>query len=297
MRIDSAQLAAFAAVIREGSFERAARTLNVTRSAVSQRVKQLEERVGHVLVRRGVPCTPTDAGQGLFRHAHQMSHLEAEALAALRGAGLAGATLAIAVNADSLATWFIDALAPLARERGLAFDVLVEDEHHSSELLRQGRVMAAVTSDPDAVQGCRVVRLGAMRYRPVASPAFVQRFFPRGADASSLAAAPVLVFNRKDALQVRFVRRFTRRALGAPTHWLPSSQGFVDATLTGMGWGMNPEALVREHLEAGTLVDLAPREPIDVVLYWQHWRLEISALKWLTDSVLRVVRGALRGPR
>ena len=132
MPIDSAQLAAFAAVIREGSFERAARSLNLTRSAVSQRVKQLEERVGRVLIRRGAPCTPTDVGQTLFRHAHQMSQLEDEALASLRGTVAAGATLAIAVNADSLATWFIGALAPLARERGLAFDVLIEDQDHSS---------------------------------------------------------------------------------------------------------------------------------------------------------------------
>src|SRR5258708_27490460 len=297
MRIDSAQLAAFAAVIREGSFERAARTLNVTRSAVSQRVKQLEERVGQVLVRRGVPCVPTEAGQRLFRHAHQMSQLEAEALASLQGTGVAGAMVSIAVNADSLATWFIDALAPLARDHGLAFDVLVEDQDHSSDLLRQGRVMAAVTSDPRAVQGCRVVRLGAMRYRAVASPQFVRRFFPTGVDATSLATAPLLGFNRKDSLPARFAPRATWRALGAPVHWLPSSQAFVAAALAGMGWGMNPEALVRGHLEAGTLVDLARQEPIDVVLYWQHWRLEISALSSLTDSVLRVVHGALQAPR
>jgi len=297
MRIDSAQLAAFAAVIREGSFERAARTLHVTRSAVSQRVKQLEERVGQVLVRRGAPCAPTEAGQGLFRHAHQMSQLETEALATLRGAGIAGAAVSVAVNADSLATWFIDALAPLARDHGLAFDVLVEDQDHSSDLLRQGRVMAAVTSDPHAVQGCRAVRLGAMRYRAVASPEFVRKFFPGGVDATSLAAAPMLVFNRKDGLQGRFARRYTRRAVAAPVHWLPSPQGFVDAALAGMGWGMNPEALVRRHLEEGVLLDLARQEPIDVVLYWQHWRLEIRALGFLTDSVLRVAGGALQAPR
>jgi LysR family transcriptional regulator (chromosome initiation inhibitor) len=293
MPIDSAQLAAFAAVIREGSFERAARTLNLTRSAVSQRVKQLEERVGRVLIRRGAPCTPTDVGQTLFRHAHQMSQLEDEALASLRGTGAAGATLAIAVNADSLATWFIDALAPLARERGLAFDVLIEDQDHSSDLLRQGRVMAAVTSDPHAVQGCRVVRLGVMRYRAVATPAFVRKYFPKGVDPAALAVAPVMVFNRKDALQARFARRFTRRAMRAPVHGIPSSQAFLDAALAGMGWGMNPEVLVQPHLAAGALIDLAPREPIEVVLYWQHWRLQIAALKCLTDSVLQVAHLAL----
>ena len=52
-------LAALAAVIRTGSFERAAQQLHVTPSAVSQRVKLLEERLGTILVVRSCPCGST----------------------------------------------------------------------------------------------------------------------------------------------------------------------------------------------------------------------------------------------
>ncbi|EJE54063.1 transcriptional regulator, ArgP family [Acidovorax sp. CF316] len=300
MHLDTAQLAALAAVLEEGSFERAALVLHVTRSAVSQRVKLLEERVGQVLVRRAAPCTPTEAGQALLRHAQQMALSEADALRSIAGtsAGLAPVRLALGVNADSLASWFVDAMAQAAEPgEGLAlpitFDIHVEDQDHSSELMRQGRVMAAVTADPQPVQGCQVVRLGTMRYRALASPAFMERHFAQGVTAAALAQAPVLVFNRKDALQERFMRRIARRALAPPVHWLPSSQGFVAATLAGLGWGMSPDQLAREAIDAGRLVELVPGKPVDVALHWQFWRLNVQALQRMTQAVQQAASTAL----
>ncbi|MDZ7864788.1 LysR family transcriptional regulator ArgP [Acidovorax sp.] len=300
MHLDTAQLAALAAVLEEGSFERAALALHVTRSAVSQRVKLLEERVGQVLIRRASPCTPTEAGQALLRHAQQMALSEADALRSIAGssAGLGPVRLALGVNADSLASWFVDAMAQAAEPgEGMAppitFDIHVEDQDHSSELLRQGRVMAAVTADPQPVQGCQVVRLGTMRYRALASPAFMERHFANGVTAAALAQAPVLVFNRKDALQERFMRRIARRALAPPVHWLPSSQGFVAATLAGLGWGMSPDQLASEAIDAGRLVELVPGKPVDVALYWQFWRLNVQALQRMTQAVQQAAAASL----
>lgn len=300
MHLDTAQLAALAAVLEEGSFERAALALHVTRSAVSQRVKLLEERVGQVLVRRASPCTPTEAGQALLRHAQQMALSEADALRSIAGtsAGLAPVRLALGVNADSLASWFVDAMVQAA-EPGegtappITFDIHVEDQDHSSELLRQGRVMAAVTADPQPVQGCQVVRLGTMRYRALASPAFMEHHFAHGVTGAALAQAPVLVFNRKDALQERFMRRIARRALAPPVHWLPSSQGFVAATLAGLGWGMSPDQLAQEAIDAGHLVELVPGKPVDVALYWQFWRLNVQALQRMTQAVQQAAASSL----
>lgn len=295
MKLDSRQLAAFAAVLREGSFDAAARALHVTPSAVSQRIKSLEERLGRVLVRRGSPCVATEAGQSLQRHAQQLELLEAEALApfAVDGArtGAAALPLAVAVNADSLATWFVPALAALDGRAML--DLLVEDQDHSHELLRQGRVLAAVTSEPQPVQGCAVRRLGALRYRAVASPAFVARHFPHGADAASLAAAPCCVFNAKDRLQERFMRQLTRRRLYPPQHRVPSTHGFIHAALHGLGWGMNPDPLVAALLARGELVELAPGQVLDVPLHWQHWRLQAEPLRVLTAAVEQAARAAL----
>jgi LysR family transcriptional regulator, chromosome initiation inhibitor len=285
MSLDSAQLSAFATVIDEGSFERAASVLHVTRSAVSQRVKLLEERVGQVLVRRATPCTPTDAGQALYRHAREVALSEADALASIGGGQQTTTRLAIGVNADSLATWFPHAMAQAAEGQNITFDIHVEDQDHSANLLREGRVMAAVTADPKPVQGCKVLPLGTLRYRALASPAFMQRHFAQGVTAAALATAPMLVFNRKDALQARFVGRITRRKLAPPMHWLPEANAFVMATRAGLGWGMTPDPMVQADLRAGTLVELIAGKPVDVPLYWQYWRLNVQALHRMTEAV------------
>jgi LysR family transcriptional regulator, chromosome initiation inhibitor len=300
MSLDYTQLAALAAVVGEGSFERAARVLHVTPSAVSQRIRQLEERIGAVLVQRGAPCTATPAGAPLLRHAERVALLEADLAAALpgfkreRGVAATRSTLRIAVNADSLATWCMPALARFAAAQPqVQLDLVLEDQDHASELLRRGDVLAAVTSSAAAVQGCNSHALGRLRYVASASPAFVGRWFARGVTADALAAAPCLVFNRKDELQARWLQRTSRRALQPPCHWLPSAQAFVDAALAGLGWGMNPLPLAQPHLAARRLVELVPGRTIDVALHWQASRLALPALEALTDAVLAMARDAL----
>lgn len=299
MQLDSRQLAAFAAVLREGSFDAAARTLHVTPSAISQRIKALEERLGRVLIRRASPCVATEAGESLQRHAQQLQLLEAQALApfGLTAEAAPSLPLAIAVNADSLATWFVPALAALRERHDVSLDLHVEDQDHSGELLRQGRVLAAVSAEPTPVQGCRVQPLGRMRYLAVATPAFVQRHFARGLSDEALARAPVNVFNQKDQLQARFLRRLSNKRLAPPQHRVPSTHGFVHAALHGLGWGMNPDVLVAPLLASGELVELRPGEVLDVPLYWQHWRLEAEVLRTLSDAVLAAARTGLRPMR
>lgn len=298
MQLEYPQLAALAAVVREGSFERAARALHVTPSAVSQRIRALEERMGGVLVVRGLPCTATEAGQRLVRHAERVALLESELALPSDASGAPAATLRatlrIAVNADSLATWFVAALATFAQDHpGLAIDLLLDDQDHTAEALRRGDVLAAVTVSAEPVQGCASVALGRMRYLATASPSFVRRWFANGVDADALAVAPCLVFNRKDRLQSRWLRRVTRREIDPPCHGLPSSQAFIDAALAGLGWGMNPQSLARPHLDARRLVELLPGRAIDVPLYWQSSRLALPALARLTDVVRATARAQL----
>lgn len=297
--LDPALVAAVAAVVREGSFERAARALSVTPSAVSQRVKLLEERLGTVLVVRGAPCTPTETGARLCRHAELTSLLEAELrrdLPALAGEDLPDAgrpTLRVAVNADSLGTWFIAAMAAFADRADALLDVAIDDQDHTAEWLRRGRVLAAVTSLAAPVPGCRSRRLGALRYVAVASPAFVRRWFAHGVTPEALARAPSLLFNRKDRLQEQWVRRQLRRDVDLPSHWLPSTQAFVDAALAGVGWGLNPLSLVQPHLKAGRLIELVTDRPLDVPLFWQSARLPVPMLAQLTDAVTQAAAEAL----
>ncbi|PZF83296.1 LysR family transcriptional regulator ArgP [Jiangella anatolica] len=296
MRIDLPQLSAFAAVVDEGSFEAAARRLHVTPSAVSQRVKALEARLGRVLVTRTRPTGATEAGQVLARYARQLRLLESEALAGL-AADDAEVRLAVAVNGDSLATWFLPALTGLAGERGARFEIHQEDQDHSATLLREGAVLAAVTADPRAVQGCSVRALGRMRYLGVATPDFARRWFPDGPTAAALGMATTLVFNSKDALQSRFARELAGRRVDPPATVLPSSVGFADATILGLAWAMLPESMARAPLDDGRLVEIAPGRHLDVPLYWQRWKLASPLLTALTDAVVAAAAGQLRAPK
>jgi LysR family transcriptional regulator, chromosome initiation inhibitor len=297
--LDYASLAAVAAVVQEGSFERAARTLNVTPSAVSQRVKLLEERLGSVLVVRGQPCRATEAGLLLCRHAEQVGMLEHDLRKALpqltqnaeRGPHV---TLRVAVNADTLGSWFVEAIATFTKSEQALLDVAIDDQEHTIEWLRSGEVLAAVTSHARPVQGCDSVPLGRLRYLAVATPDYVQRYFADGVNAKSLAVAPSLIFNRKDRLQADWVRKVCKRAVDTPKHWLPSTQAFLDATVAGIAWAMNPAQMVQTQLREGTLVELVPGRSLVVPLHWQHTRLQVPMLDRLTRSVVTTARRLLR---
>jgi len=301
-RLDQAAVAAVAAVVREGSFEGAARALRVTASAVSQRVKHLEERVGGVLIVRGQPCTATEMGRKMCRYAEAVAMLEQELRRSLPGLltpadATERATLRVAVNADSLDTWLVDALAPFASTENALLDVALDDQEYTVEWLRTGQVLAAVTATGQAVQGCNSIALGRLEYVAVASPAFVKRWFAKGVTPETLAAAPTLTFNHKDDLQRRWVRRHLRRELRLPTHWLPSTQAFAQGSVAGLGWGMNPTLLVHSQLRSGELVELVPGRRLAVPLYWQHTRLPVPMLGRLTDAVLAAAGRTLRQRR
>lgn len=287
--IDPAQLAALAAVHRRGSFELAAADLHITPSAVSQRIKALEERAGTLLIRRGQPCTATPPGLRLIRHHDEIALLETTLAQDLPGLAAGPATLRIAVNADSLATWVIPALAAT---EGLLFDLVIDDQDVSQDWLRRGEVVAAITAHAGPLQGCDTVPLGCLRYRATATPTFAARWFSQGVTVQTLSRAPGLTFSDKDRLQERWVSLVTgARHPAFPSHRIASSQAFVEACLAGLAWGMNPEVLVAPHLATGALVELVPGTPLDVALYWQFTRLAAPALRPVTQAI-RAAAGA-----
>jgi len=297
--LDYASLSALAAVVREGSFERAARAQHVTPSAISQRIKGLEERMGCALVVRGQPCQATETGRRLCRHLDRVRLLEHELqgeVPLLDPQGLTRVRLPVAVNADSLATWFAPVVGRFAADAPVLMDVVVDDEGHTAEWLRSGAVLAAVTATARPASGCNSRRLGALRYLAAASPAFVARYFAEGVNAASLRHAPSLVFNAKDALQDRWVRRLCQRHVELPRHTVPSSQAFVIAAMAGMGWGLHPLALIKDQLASGALVELVPRQPLNVPLYWQQARAVSALLEGLTRQVVEAAKAQLAHP-
>ena len=295
MRFDREQLETLAAVVAAGTFDAAAARLSVTPSAVSQRIKALEQQLGRVVVVRSKPIRATEAGTALLRLAQQLAALEFEAASELGIAeSLAAVSIPLAVNADSMATWLLPALAEVAGRHPLVFELHRDDQEYTAALLAAGTVMAAVTSDSRPVAGCTVTPLGRMQYRPVASPAFAARWFPEGPTAVALAAAPVVVFDRKDELQSRYLRSVARRELAPPRHFVPASADFAIAVELGLGWGMLPEAQFEAPVSSGSLVVLDSSRTVAVPLYWQQWNLRSTALDAVAAAVVSHARAALQ---
>ncbi|GAA3883674.1 LysR family transcriptional regulator ArgP [Saccharothrix violaceirubra] len=273
------------AVLDEGTLDAAARKLHITPSAVSQRIKALEQRTGRVLLVRAKPARLTESGVAVARYGRQLDLVERETLGEL-GLALGPAPLSVAVNADSLNTWFRAVVKEVADD--VLLSVRRDDQDYTADLLRQGLVVAAVTSTPSPVQGCRVDPLGAMRYHAVANKTFAKRW--KGVPLDEL---PVIVFDEKDDLQDAFCRDRTGRPAAARRHHLPDSPVFEDAVVAGLGWGLLSEQQLRRHRG---LVDLFPEHPVDVALHWQRWKLDSSVLRRVSEAVSEAAAAELRQP-
>jgi LysR family transcriptional regulator (chromosome initiation inhibitor) len=205
-----------------------------------------------------------------------------------------GVTLNVATNADSLGTWFITAAAAFGRETGDLLNIAIDDEEHTVDWLRRGRVLAAVTALAKPVTGCQVRALGSLVYAATASPDYMAQHFRAEVTAEAIANAPGLVFDQKDRLQHLWIRQTFGRAVTYPSHWLPSTQSFVDASLAGLGWALNPNPLVRDHLAAGRLVELLPGAVLERPLFWQVNRLAADQLSALTKHIVSASGHSLR---
>ncbi|QXI29722.1 LysR family transcriptional regulator ArgP [Pseudomonas vanderleydeniana] len=281
-------LSALAAVVEQAGFERAAQVLGLSQSAVSQRIKLLEARVGQPVLVRAAPPSPTEIGRRLLNHVQQVRLLERDLQGQVPALDEEGQPerLRIALNADSLATWWAQAVGAFCVANHLLLDLVVEDQTVGLKRMRAGEVAACLCASERPVAGARSVLLGAMRYRALATPGFMARHFPGGVDVHSLARSPGLVFGPDDLLQHRYLAALGVEG-GFEHHLCPSSEGFLRMCEAGLGWGLVPELQVREQLARGQLVELIADRPVDVPLYWHHWRNGGQLLGRLTEHLAR----------
>ena len=283
------QARTLAAIVAHGSFEAAASHLLVTASAVSQRVRALEVAVGRPVLKRTRPVELTASGHAVVRFARQLDMLSADLAEELQpGAQPSTVRLTLVINSDSLHTWALPGLASVAGK--VQLEILREDQDYSLELLRSGAAAAAITTTAKAAPGCSSRRLGVMRYLPVCTPDFAARWFPGGATAEALAIAPVIVFDRKDDLQDRYLRGVSRKVLQPPRHYVPAAHEFGEAIRWGMGWGLLPEIEVSDELKRRTVVALDSAAHVDVPLHWQQWRHGSAALEEVAAAVQAAAR-------
>lgn len=288
MDIDFKGLMAFMAIVRQGNFDKAANELCITPSAISQRLKLLEEKLGQTLLIRSLPVQPTLAGAALLKYGQQLEQLGHVLERDLQPSTQHGwLRIAIAVNADSLATWLLEWLAPWCREQQVLLDIRVDDQDQTHHLLQQGEVLACISAREKVSQGCRCTPLGKVRYHCVVSPDFYDYNFKKGVTRETLLRAPMIRFNLKDDLQHYYLRHyFQLDGESFVQHTLPSSESFVKGLKLGMGFGMVPEMQMLEQLNQGELICLTPDYPIDIPLFWHQWGIETELMKSLTNVIL-----------
>jgi LysR family transcriptional regulator, chromosome initiation inhibitor len=298
VKLDPRQCEAVLAVIEQGSFEQAAIVLHLTPSAVSQRVRALEVFLGTPLVIRTRPCRATPAAQRLLQYLRRVQSLEDDLRAELAGEQAAPQSISIALNNDSLASWFLPALAPFAIGEQVLLDLILDDQDHTYTLLEAGHALGCISTESQAMRGCSVESLGTMRYRCMAAPEFRTRWFARGMSRAAVEKAPVIVFDRKDRLQADFLlKHFGLPEDVYPRHYVPASDPYMQAIVHGLGWGMLPELQMDGLRERGVLVDIAPNRPTDVALYWHAWKVQAPRMERLSHTLVAEARKRLRHGR
>lgn len=291
--LDYKLLEALAAIVDQGGFERGAQQLNLTQSAVSQRIKLLEARLGQPVVVRTPRLLPTPLGQRLLNHAQQVRLLEHDLLDKIPALGEGTQRLRLAINADSLATWWAPTLGDFCHRRSVLLDLVVDDQEVALRRMRDGEVAGCICATARPVQGARARPLGIMRYRVMASPVFADRHFAEGVTHRSLGLAPAILYGPDDRLHQRYLDAHGFKD-PFPHHLCPSSEGVLHMTLAGIGYGLIPECQAADDLKRGNLVDLDPKRPLDVALYWHYWRHGGELLDALTAHLLTVSDAWLR---
>lgn len=293
--IDYKLLEALAMVIQEGGFEKAAFALHLTQSAISQRVRLLEDRTGKILLSRTTPPQPTEAGEQLVKHYLQVKLLEDGLGEDLNNRGDGEPVrLAVGVNADSLASWFLSAVGPLLSDGQLLIDLHVDDQEQTHRLLKEGAVVGCVSDKSTAMQGCRVEFLGTMKYRLLASPEFVDRWFPGGLDRSEVQLAPAVIFNRKDQLHYTFLRQAFSEAVKMKfVHYVPAPEQFLQMIIDGYACGMVPDWQSEMLRKNGKLIEVYAAAHVGIDLYWHCWNLTSAPLQMFSGQLVREARRLL----
>lgn len=289
--LDREHLETFATVVEQKSFERAAQVLSITRGAVSQRIRALEESFALILLVRNRPVVPTSAGEVLLRHVSALRMLEGSVLNELAPvpSQQARIPLAIAVNADSLATWFMEVLNKLLLTQQVALEVVTDDQDHTLGRLWRGEVIGCITSETKPAAGFLADCLGAMEYRCYATPDFQHAYFPNGFQVQDVLKAPAILFNRKDGLHAAFLKKLFGFAIERfPRHYLPSSDALLNGVALGAGYGLINSAQAAHHVCEGKLVDLCSHAHMRVNLLWHHWEHEAPLAREISKLIVSV---------
>lgn len=286
---------ALAMVALEGGFDKAAKALYITQSAVSQRVKLLEELTGQILIARTAPPHATSAGRKYLKHYLQVKRLEDDLMSEMGEAEHKEFTsIAVGINADSLAFWLLEAIHPFLLEERVLLDIRVDDQEQTHRMLKDGEVMGCISTQEQPLQGCRIDYIGRMNYRMMAVPKFAARWFPDGLAIEDVRRAPAIIFDRQDELHHKLLHQTLEEVPASiPTHYVPSVEKYPEYIAMGLAYGMLPDQQSTPLLRTGQIIDLSPDCHVSVKLYWHCWNLKSDLLEKLTQHLIRKAKTLL----
>ncbi len=281
------QLEAMAAVIEAKGFEQGAIRLRITQSAISQRIKLLEESVGTPVLVRASPPELTALGKLLMNHYQKVCLLEDELQQMIHpDHAKKWGPLPIAINRDSLALWFMDAVGDFLKQNNVILQLVAEDQEQTYHHLKSGRVFACVSTRKEPLQGCKVNWLGSMNFYLVASPSFCKQWFSDGVTVDSLLQAPAVIFDERDHMLDDFMyENFAILDMPA-THQMPALAEYEKFIVDGYAYGLLATVQVEDRLEKTTLFNICPGNAMKLDLYWHTWQLETDVAKRFSQSLI-----------
>ena len=274
-------------VLTEQSFESAALALNITQSAISQRIKQLEQLVAKPVLIRSQPLQATATGQKLLAHFRKVRQLEYDLAGDIMpDSAPSSIPISIAVNADTLASWFIEALTPLLKTQPIELNIQVTNEVDTQKLLKKGEVLAAISSQKQSFSGVKVEYIGTLDYILCANQDYINKYFKGGLTIENLNKAPCIDYDQRDKMHSDYLKKhFAIEQAIYPCHRIRSSEVVVTMALAGLAYALIPTTQADEHLASGALINLAPDKHLKMPLYWHSWALERGVQKLITKTI------------
>lgn len=283
IRVDYEAIRLIDLIIKEGGVGKAATKLDISQSAVSQRIKVFERSLGELVLMRTVPPRPTALGQKLLTLLHHVSLIEHDLL------GKKGEIIEIpiSINMDSLAIWFLSVIKDFLENPLIKFNISVDNENKTLNSLLNGEVVGAISSQSKPIIGGKCDYIGSLDYVLAASPAFAQRYFPRGVTKEALLKAPIISFNKNEDSHQIFLQQFFGIAEGnLLSHVVPSSEAYVQLVLENVACCMIPKQQIALELANNRIINLVPELLQRKKLYWHRYELKSTIMDRLTEAIL-----------
>lgn len=291
---DYQAISALAAVIETQSFIKAADKLYVTQSAVSQRIKSLENYYGESVLIRSQPYRPTKLGVALLDHFRRVMLLE-DALNETLLSSSYQQRISIAISRDSLETWFVAVMKQLKNLPGIKLEIIADDQDLTLNYLQNGLVSACASTSKKALTGCKADFIGYFDYVLVASPKFKKEFFSGKNVKEKLIIAPAVIFDNKDQLHKNYLAKFFAiDDTHLQYHVIPSVAGFRQFAVDGYGYALIPKIDIVEELKNGSLVNLFPDKIWHMPVYWHSWSIETTMYRAFNDLVIKIGKQKLK---